>query len=435
MARLPETTSRNLEQDRSRIRHPLARLRKFIHGYVGLEGLGLSLLFLALWFWIGLLLDYGVFKLTLVDWVQTLPWGFRLGVLVVVLSALLALLITRVFFLLFKKFSDPAMALVLEKRFPDVLGDRLITAVEMSNPDEAAQWGYSPALVRETIHEAADRVDQVPVGNVFDWARLRRQAWRLLLLTLGLGLVSGAGFCAARAMNHEPQPVHGFSDFAEVATIWTERNVLLQNTIWPRRAYLEVLPWERTREPGMQLGDAAADPASTTTENLRIPQNTTPPPLRVRAWKYVLADSRAREGWRLLSWADLPSMSGLAKEGKIPTLPEGWQPRDANAGMTVDEVELLLENFGIRQENGTWMLAAPGSAEGGRELQWSDLNREKLGGLEVPAVPGSWDPRGLPTAAVSASSQVSGDPLAAASRAVLGPRYIGLSVSEVEKRM
>ena len=42
--------------------------------------------------------------------------------------------------------------LMLERKFPALLGDRLITAVELSDPEEAAKLGYSPAMIRETIN-------------------------------------------------------------------------------------------------------------------------------------------------------------------------------------------------------------------------------------------------------------------------------------------
>ncbi|MFO0846865.1 MAG: hypothetical protein U0797_31615, partial [Gemmataceae bacterium] len=338
---------RNLDADRSRIRSPLARLRKYIHGYVSLEGAAFAALFVALWFWIGLLLDYGFFKLTLIDWVQTLPWGFRAGVLGVVLSALAALVVTKIVFRLFREFSDAAMALVLERKFPQQLGDRLITAVEMSDPRQAEQLGYSAALVKETIHEAADRVDSVPVGQVFDWRRLVRQGGLVALLTLGLGAFVGAGFCAARQLKNEDNPAEGFADFAEVAGIWAERNVLLRNTIWPRRAYLEILPWERAR---------VADDGSSDPYELRIPQGSVPPALRVRAWKYVVADGDAAEGWRLLTWADLQARPELSGYGPVSDLPDGWTPRDPKAGLTVDEVELLVEAFPVRKIDGRWEL-------------------------------------------------------------------------------
>src|SRR5207302_88746 len=141
-------------------------------------------LYLALWFWIGLFLDYGFFKLFTWDWVQILPWGFRAGVLVVLVAGLLAAVATKVVTRLFKEFRDAALALVLERRFPQLLGDR--------------------------------------------------------------------------------------TDFHEVACIWFERNILLEDTIWPRKAHLELV--------GFPAGG-----------EIRIGQGSTPPPLRVRALKYVIA--------------------------------------------------------------------------------------------------------------------------------------------------
>src|SRR5262249_49094728 len=148
-------------------------------------------LYLALWFWIGLLLDYGLFKLTSLagasfslDWVQVLPWGMRLGILIILVSGVLAAFAVKVLTRLFRTFSDAALALVLEKRFPRELGDRLITAVELSDPDKAEVYGYSRAMVQETIHEAADRVGKLPVGQVFDWRRLLRRGVLIGVLTV-----------------------------------------------------------------------------------------------------------------------------------------------------------------------------------------------------------------------------------------------------------
>ena len=105
----------------------------------------------------------------------------------------------EIFTRLTREFSDPAVAIVLERRFPDELGDRLITAVELSDPQEAAKLGYSAAMVQQTIHEAADRVSKVPVARVFDWKRLYRQGWLILALTLVAYIVVGLGFVAAKS--------------------------------------------------------------------------------------------------------------------------------------------------------------------------------------------------------------------------------------------
>ena len=48
------------EESRRKVGHPLQRLRGYIRCYVLAEGLAVLLIYLALWFWIGLLLDYGL---------------------------------------------------------------------------------------------------------------------------------------------------------------------------------------------------------------------------------------------------------------------------------------------------------------------------------------------------------------------------------------
>src|SRR5436309_325779 len=71
-----------------RLREPLGRLRRSIRLYVLAEGLGLIVLYLALWFWFGLLLDYGVFRVFTIDWVQELPHGLRAGILCTLVGVL-----------------------------------------------------------------------------------------------------------------------------------------------------------------------------------------------------------------------------------------------------------------------------------------------------------------------------------------------------------
>ena len=75
----------NLTESRRRVQHPLQRLRGYIRLYVLAEGLAVFCLYLALWFWIGMALDYGFFALFRVDWIQVWPWslrGTRAGMLV-----------------------------------------------------------------------------------------------------------------------------------------------------------------------------------------------------------------------------------------------------------------------------------------------------------------------------------------------------------------
>src|SRR5438105_8219455 len=78
------------------VMHPLERLRGTIRRYVTLEGAAVVGVYVALWFWVGLLLDFGVFKAFRLDWVQELPRGFRGGLLAALLLGLVAVVAVKV---------------------------------------------------------------------------------------------------------------------------------------------------------------------------------------------------------------------------------------------------------------------------------------------------------------------------------------------------
>ena len=157
--------------------HPLERLRGYIRTYVSLEGLAVLVLYLALWFWIGLLLDYGLFK----------PFGaglgagscragFAAGMLGILVAGLLAVVACQG--------GDPAvprvprrsaLALVLERRFPQELGDRLITAVELADPHKAAELRLLEAHGRADDPRGRPSASRsCRCSEVFDWRRLGR---------------------------------------------------------------------------------------------------------------------------------------------------------------------------------------------------------------------------------------------------------------------
>jgi len=54
--------------------------------------------------------------------------------LAILVGCLIALVAFKIFRRLFKEFSDASVALLLERRYPKELGDRLITAVELADP-------------------------------------------------------------------------------------------------------------------------------------------------------------------------------------------------------------------------------------------------------------------------------------------------------------
>src|SRR6266851_1088189 len=190
----------NRDESQRRVRHPLQRLRSYIRTYVTAEGLAILALFVSLWFWIGLLLDFGFSKAFGVDWVQVVPWGLRAVVLAGLVTGLVVLVAFKVLVRLLREFRDSALALLLERRFPLALGDRLITAVELADPRLAVRYGYSQSMIDQTVHDAADQVDRLDVALVFDWRRLRRYGVAVVVLTLGMFLLLGSVYClAARA--------------------------------------------------------------------------------------------------------------------------------------------------------------------------------------------------------------------------------------------
>ncbi|MFL5342228.1 MAG: hypothetical protein ACJ8F7_18940 [Gemmataceae bacterium] len=296
MAAAPAPT-RVSPQDREKIYSPLHSLRGTIRRYVVLEALGTLVVFLSLWFWLGLGFDYFTFRLTGIDFVQVLPKWFRAFVLIVIVAAFAVLMVFKLKRLL-AQFRPEALALLLERRFPRVLGDRLITAVELSSDlDDAERNGYSRAMILDTVRQVTAKVDSVPVSQVFNWHRLRLRWLFALFTTLGLFLLVLAG---DQAVHRQLDPVAFGHRLYDVSSIWFERNILLERTLWPRRAYLELVDFPETGE-------------------LRIGRDSPSPRLKVRALKWVYADRAAPDGWRALTWADLsPQLLG----GKpVPTLP------------------------------------------------------------------------------------------------------------------
>jgi hypothetical protein len=267
-------------------------------------------LFLAWWFWISLILDYGFFQLSGIDWVQVLPSQVRAALLGVIVGTLLVVVIRKTL-LLFRKFRNSSLALLLERRYPAELGDRLITAVELADERIGDRFGYSQPMIEQTIRDAADRVDRLPVGDVFNWGRLRRLAVRLAVLTIGVYVIGGTGYCLARWRSAGDFIIR----FNNVASLWFERNILLLNTTWPRKAYLELIDFPES-------GD------------LHVGRDSAPPALRVRAVKWVIADHRAPEGWRAMQWKDLSRI--LDDPFKDLSAPVSVRQ------MTIDQIELAF---------------------------------------------------------------------------------------------
>lgn len=313
-----------------RVRHPLQAVRGYIRWYVVLEGSAIAVIFLALWFWVGLALDFGAFKLWAFDWIQELQEAtmdaqtgrpsaldgyLRLGLLGALLACLLGVVAWQVFLRLFREFGDRALALVLERRFRRELGDRLITAIELADPKESEKIGYSPALLEETIMDAAERVGKLPVKEVFDWVRLQRLWLWCGALTLGMYVLVGIGTSVIGAVSGgSASPFDFMWRFNDVAGIWGERSLLLQDSYWPRRAHLELV---RFQEAQSRAGE------------MRVPRDEQRADVQVRAIRWVVADRSAADGWRPLRWSDLERFVPQEQLAKV-AIPRDW------AGWIVD---------------------------------------------------------------------------------------------------
>ena len=342
-----------------RVTSSLRRLRAYVRLYVGLDSLAFIVLYLALWFWIGLALDYGVFRGFTIDWVQELPRSFRVGVLALLGAGLLTLVLAKAVKML-RPLGNAALALVLERHFPGSLGDRLITAVELGDRRKIDRYGYSPIMVEQTVRDAVERLAGLSVSEVLEWQRLKRFGTIVGLALIGPYLVAGVAYAA---FHHADVP--GFvRRFNDVATIWFERNILLIDTIWPRHAYLELLNEEFVDGDEMRIG-----------------RDTQAPALRVRARRWVIADSnrkRAPEGWRALLWSDLtPTLLGEPiNDAAVPAEWKHW---------TVDRAQTEIEKSEVRGTlSADAVLTVRDTLDRLHQITLSSLMHRQLRELDIP---------------------------------------------------
>ena len=132
----------NREESRRRVAHPLQRLRGYIRLYVTVEAVAIMAIFLAAWFWIGLALDFGTFEIFALDWVQILPYSFRVAMLVLPLAALVGILATKMFVRLAREFND-----------------RLHSAIR-AHPDRYAAFAHLPTTAPAAAADELERTVQ-----------------------------------------------------------------------------------------------------------------------------------------------------------------------------------------------------------------------------------------------------------------------------------
>ena len=168
----------------------LNRLRSRIRQYVLFEGMALVIVLLGALFWGSFLLDWCYFQASRLE----LPRWFRASVLIVALGLLTFGLVSWVAMRLLRSLRAKALALVLERRFPE-LDDRLITAVEAAEGLKAADSPVTAAMMRQTTVDAARTAGSLDLRSVFDRGPIRRaliMASVLVASILGLAVTNSA---------------------------------------------------------------------------------------------------------------------------------------------------------------------------------------------------------------------------------------------------
>lgn len=297
-ARLPE-----------RVAQPLQKLGNSIRSYVVLEGLAWFVVVLGLWAGVSFLVDWGLlYRLAGLDYLRDgLVEAHRLArsaALIALVLGLLAVLVYHGIFRLASSFRSKDLALVLERRFPDLLGDRLVTAVELADEREVKQVGYSWDLVAATVRDAEERLQKVALGDVFNWRRLRLRGFLAAVLVLAAVTV---------AVN-----------YTDAAATWAERNVLLRDSFWPRPIIVVLTDFPAEGTKAVPYGS-----------DLRV---------TARAWKWVVLAPEHVEGWRPAVWTDLFNPARrpweldpvVGSPRLFAALPPAWQQA------SLDEVEASL---------------------------------------------------------------------------------------------
>ncbi len=167
-------------------------LRSRIRRYVVWEGLAIVVLFLGAMFWGLYLADelhFAVRKLELPLWLRRL-------LAVAGIAGFTWLLLTRVVVRLLRPLEPRSLALLLERRFPD-LAERLITAVELEGQplDRSA---VSNAMLQQTLTDLGRQMGTLDVTPVFDFRPLKRG---LLIAGVVLASIIGFGVVNAQAMS------------------------------------------------------------------------------------------------------------------------------------------------------------------------------------------------------------------------------------------
>ncbi len=182
----------------------LRRLRRSIRSYVLLEGTAFVVALICILFWISLGLDWAHFQLRHLE----LPVWFRKAFIIGTAGLFLLSFTTWVFLRLVRSLRTKALALLLERRFPE-LDDRLITAVELPESLSGREEPLTRSMLNRTIEEVSRATDGLALGDLFDKARLFRVVAAALLLVASIG---GLAWANEQALHRWSRAYVGWED-------------------------------------------------------------------------------------------------------------------------------------------------------------------------------------------------------------------------------
>lgn len=152
-----------------------------------------------------------------------LPRGVRLVLFSTSAATLVFAAYRWLAFPLTRRFSDVDLARAVEDRFPE-LEDGVLSALQLAAAAQAPDYPDSRELVAAVVRGARDRVAKIPLARIADRNRVGRAA---LFAALPVALA-----------------VAGAVASPDTTSIWVQRMLALRDVPWPRRTWLEVIPFK-----------------------------------------------------------------------------------------------------------------------------------------------------------------------------------------------
>ncbi len=209
------------------IRHKLSELRGLISRVIATQGIAVLLIWL-----LGSFIAFG-----LIDYLPTRfgadesPRIVRLFMLLIIAVGTLGILYHYFWNRWLVRWSDSALALAIERRYPE-FQSTLVTTVQAANPSaklrskdlDAIEHPNRPGMIELAARKAVEKITSIDVRSLVQLSTLQ---WELGLLAATLGLF-GVGSLA----------------YPDLVSHWSKRLFNLSDAPWPRRTSLGVVGLE-----------------------------------------------------------------------------------------------------------------------------------------------------------------------------------------------